>query len=409
MKKIKIAHILIVVLGIIYILIPNFHTNIWFDESYSVAISRYSFYDIWRIGGNDVHPVLYYWMLHLLNIIFGNNILVYRLFSSLAIILLGILGYTHIRKEFGEKTGLIFSFLVFFMPIMNVYSGEIRMYAWTALFVLMTILYAYRIITKEKSKKDWILFSIFSLATSYMHYYGLMAAGLINLFLCIYILISKRKDTFYIKAFFIQAIIEVVLYIPWLMYFMLQLKQVHGGFWISVSFPATFIEVLNFHFKGNIDSIINFNTDYLFLIAELILYVYIGYLIYKRIKNERIEEKVTNIGSISLIIYIEVVTAAAIISIFMPILYPRYIFTITGLLYLGMSYFLAEKSNNYIITFIMIIVLILSIITQYSLVKENYSIENDKVREYINSNFKDDDIIIYYNQIGPRNITRFIY
>lgn len=135
--KIKLVHILVIILGIIFISLSNFHRTIWFDESYSVAISAHSFGDIWSIGGNDVHPVLYYWILHILRYIFGNEMLVYRLFSVLAISILGILGYTHIRKDFGEKVGIIFSILVFFMPITLIYSGEIRMYALAMLLIFI--------------------------------------------------------------------------------------------------------------------------------------------------------------------------------------------------------------------------------------------------------------------------------
>ena len=116
-KIYKLVHIAIIILGTIFILIPAIHSNIWFDESYSVSIANKSFIDIWKITGNDVHPALYYWMLHIIYLIFGTNIIIYRLFSALGIILLGIIGYTHIRKDFGEKTGIIFSYLSYFLPI----------------------------------------------------------------------------------------------------------------------------------------------------------------------------------------------------------------------------------------------------------------------------------------------------
>ena len=83
MNKKKILHIAIIILGIITILIPAFHQNIWFDESYSVAIAKHSFIDIWNITGHDVHPALYYWMIHIVYWIFGNNIIAFRLFSVL--------------------------------------------------------------------------------------------------------------------------------------------------------------------------------------------------------------------------------------------------------------------------------------------------------------------------------------
>ena len=58
--KLKHIHITIIILGIIFIALAAFHTNLWFDESYSVAISNnHTFGEIWSIGGYDVHPVLY--------------------------------------------------------------------------------------------------------------------------------------------------------------------------------------------------------------------------------------------------------------------------------------------------------------------------------------------------------------
>ena len=59
-------HVVVLALGAAFLLIDAFHGNVWFDESYSVAIARHSFADIWAIGSNDVHPVLFYWCLHIL-------------------------------------------------------------------------------------------------------------------------------------------------------------------------------------------------------------------------------------------------------------------------------------------------------------------------------------------------------
>ena len=79
--KNDILHIAVIIIGIIFLAIPIFHSNLWFDESYSVAICNHNFLDIWKIGAYDVHPILYYFVLHIINIIFGNNIMIYRLFS----------------------------------------------------------------------------------------------------------------------------------------------------------------------------------------------------------------------------------------------------------------------------------------------------------------------------------------
>lgn len=91
-KKLRNIHIVTIIIGTIFVSLSVFHTNIWFDEAYSVGIADHSFGEIWRIGGGDVHPVLYYWMLHIIKIFTNGSILAYRLFSVIPIILLGVFG-----------------------------------------------------------------------------------------------------------------------------------------------------------------------------------------------------------------------------------------------------------------------------------------------------------------------------
>ena len=50
----------VVCLVVLLLVAGALHGQIWFDESYSVALARESLADIWRIGAADVHPVLYY-------------------------------------------------------------------------------------------------------------------------------------------------------------------------------------------------------------------------------------------------------------------------------------------------------------------------------------------------------------
>lgn len=159
LKKEQMPHIILIIIGIIFLLIPAFHSNIWFDESYSVAIVNHSFGEIWQIGANDVHPILYYWLLKIVNIIFGQNIIVYRIFSLLGIAALGTIGLTHIRKDFGKETGMLFTFFSFFLPVMLNYALEIRMYSWTIVFVTLMAIYLYRFI-KIKISKCFVIWNI---------------------------------------------------------------------------------------------------------------------------------------------------------------------------------------------------------------------------------------------------------
>lgn len=379
MKKSKILHILIIILGIFFILVGAFHTNLWFDETYSVGIVNHSFKDIWLIGAQDVHPILYYFLLKIVNLIFGTNILAYRLFSSLGIMILGILGYTHIRKDFGNKTGIIFSFLSFFLPVMAIYASEIRMYSWVITFVTLMGIYAYRI-TKEPSNKNYIIFAIFSLFSAYTHYYGLMISFFINLFLFIYLIKQKRN----LKKFIMSATIQIILYIPWLVNFIKQLTSVSKGFWITFKFPDTLIEVLKFQFSGNL-------TTLLSSILTLIVFIYVIWLM-KKNKEEKI-------GFLGIGMYLLIFLLTAIISLKAPLLVPRYMFVVTGLLIFSFSYFMA-KGNKYITISVCLIILGFSIMSNVNFINENYDKSNNEHFSYLKENVKEKDFIIYTNVIN---------
>ena len=73
----KYLHIAVIIIGVIFISIPIFHTNLWFDESYSVALAQKGFSEIWEITGNDVHPPLYYFAIHIIFLL-GGNIIAFR-------------------------------------------------------------------------------------------------------------------------------------------------------------------------------------------------------------------------------------------------------------------------------------------------------------------------------------------
>lgn len=384
--KILILNIIIIILGTIFISLGAFHTNIWFDESYSVAISNHSFSEIWNIGGNDVHPVFYYMMLKIVSLIFGNNILVFRLFSIVPIVILSILGITHIRKDYGERTGIIFSFLTLFLPIIAAYSSEIRMYTWVMLFVTITAIYANRIYKNELSIKNWVIFALFSLLSAYTHYYGLMFAGIINVILFIYLLKNRKEKNKDLKIFIIQAIVECLLYVPWLYYFIKQLTSVGGGYWIKLEFPDTLYNVLGIQYMGSLSNIFGF-------CFAICLYIYLGFVIY-RCKKERISVK--NARN-SLLLYVLIVFIAFLISLKSPILYPRYLMTITGLLIFFIADIMAKEKSKYITIEICIIIFVTSLISNINIINNNYDNTNMKQIEYLEENIKDDDIIVYSN------------
>lgn len=404
MKKIKNIHIAIIIAGILFNCISIFHPNLWFDEAYSVGIANKSFVDIWTIGGNDVHPVLYYWILHIIYLVakvFGaginETIIAYRIFSAICISLLGILGFTHIKKDFGEKVGAFFSFFSYFLPVICIYAAEVRMYSLAILLVTILAIYAYRLFKNENSTKNWLIFGVTSLACIYVHYYGLMAAGIINCVLLFWFI--KEKKTKSIVKLLVSGVSQLVAYIPWIMYFMKQLKNVSGGFWIGFEFPKTLFQLIGTQFSGNLKEIIGF----IFAVA---MYIYV---IFKIVSNRKSKEakqlaedkennkKQDRFAILSIGIYFAVILAAVLITAIMrtSILYYRYLFVITGLFIFFISYYVAKEKNKFIVGTICTITVILAIWSNTLQIKEAYDKNNMTPIAYLQENVQKDDIILF--------------
>lgn len=382
-------HIAVIVIGIIFVSLGAFHSNLWFDESYSVGLARHTFGEIWSIGGHDVHPILYYWMLRIVYLMTGGTIMAYRIFSVIPIAIMIILGYTHIRKDFGEKTGFIFSFLSAFLPEMAQYAIEIRMYSWAILAVTILALYAYRL-TKEDNTKNWIIFGLSSLASIYLHYYGLMAAGLINVFLLIYLIVKRRKKgIIFIISF---GILQGLAYRPWLVNFATQLSNVSSGYWIGFSFPKTPMELLSSQLAGYVKT-----SDYTGLLVPTVLALELyAYMIYKTYKYAKAKEDL-NSFKWSVIVYFAVILAAIIITALMKtsILYYRYLFVITGLYIFAVSFILGKEENKIEIVAILSVIAILGVYNNIVMMKDNYDYSNQEPIKYLNENVKEGDTIVY--------------
>ena len=398
---IKYLHIAIIILGAIFISINVFHSNLWFDESYSLGIAKHSISEIWSIGANDVHPILYYVIIRIVGMLTNYSLIAMRMVSLISLIIVGILGYTHIRKDFGEKTGLIFSFLVFFLPVSAEYAGELRMYALGLLLGTILGIYAYRLYKGNESIKNLIIFGLSSLLVSYTHYYGLMLAGLINLILFIYYLKNRNQKRKELRNFIIVAVIQVILYMPWLIVFLGQLAGVSKGFWITLSFPNTLIEILNMQFVGTLSSYVGLA----FAVAVFIYLIYIYFCVIKK-KQEKVDMKP---AIIPLLIYVGIIIIALLISLCMQsvILLYRYLLILTGLFIFAISYIISKDSNKYRVIAFCIITVIISTFSNIGLIKENYDVRNNIFLSYLQENVKEDDIILYSDAISGAVVTMY--
>lgn len=285
---------------------------------------------------------------------------------------------------------------------MTAYAQEIRMYSWACLIVALTAIYAYRFYKNIKDGnssgkiKNLILFGIFSICCCYIHYYALVTTCLINLILLIYVVKNYEKDKKSLISFLVLAFIQIILYIPWLIYFMGQLAHVGGGFWIANKFKLvdTFVEVSSFQFRRQLDTDFSFNIGTIIsLAAALLMYVYIAFKIYKLKKDKQdIKPMLLAAGT-----YLGVILIVLAISKIIPILYSRYLLVMTGLYIFALAYILSLEKNKIIYSIICIVILTLGIISNIQNIQINYNSSNNEIYTYIKEEIQEDDILVYSN------------
>ena len=422
--------LLIYGIGILFLLLTAFHGNIWFDESYSVGIASKSFSEIWSYGSCDVHPVLYYCALHVLYLIstgifsadIDSVILIYRIFTVFGVVSLALLGFTHIRKDYGAKVGILYSFVVFSIPYIALMAVEIRMYTWAMFTVMLCYLYGLRIVRLAKDKSViplhwWVLFALSSLASAYLHYFAAISVFLVNAFVLIFLLKYQVKEKRNLVYFSISAILQLLAYTPWLLTLLTQISVVSNTYWAKFYVPYTIIELLAYPFVTSPLSFalrgeygLEIQIASIALIVALITLLVL--LIINRPKRAHFASK------LGILLYLGVLVIGCIASILMNslIVYYRYLSVALGPLLLSLALLLSQtKYMNFVKSFC-ITVLLLAILNQILLINDDYSEANQSpLNEFNNkvaeckiwNNFS--DVLVLSSDIGFMGVTSDLY
>lgn len=429
-NSVLLLFLFIYVLGTFFLLLTAFHGNIWFDESYSVGIASKSFSEIWSYGSCDVHPVLYYCALHVLYLVstgifdagIDSLILIYRIFTVFGVVSLALLGFTHIRKDYGAKVGILYSFVVFSIPYIALMAVEIRMYAWAMFTVMLCYIYALRIVRMVKDKSTipihwWIVFVLSSLASAYLHYFAAISVFLINVFVLIYLFKFRKEEKNNLVYFLISAVLELLAYAPWLLTLIAQISVVSNTYWAKLYIPYTIIELVAYPF---VTSPLSFalRGEYgleIQIISIVLISVLIMLLVALIVK---MPQRITSVAKIGVLLYLGVLAIGCIASILMNslIVYYRYLSVALGPLLLSLALLLSHsKCVNLAKTFC-ITMLLLAILNQALLVNDDYSEGNQLPLNEFNNQVAEcefwnnsTDVLVLSSDIGFMGVTSDLY
>lgn len=210
--------------------IPITTDSIVLDEGYSITLVRGSMAEIIKGAAADEHPPLFHLILKVAEMVFGENLAVYRFVTVLATAInLLWLGATEIRRKWGNKVSLFYIMLFGFSYSTLEKSTYVRMYSWGCLFVTAAVLFLY-FFWENRRKLHFALTVLFTLAAMYTHYYAAMAVFTAWAILFVFVLIKDRKR---VKELLLGGALIVLGFAPWLKAFLGQLGRVAEDFWIS--------------------------------------------------------------------------------------------------------------------------------------------------------------------------------
>ncbi|KNY26481.1 glycosyltransferase family 39 protein [Pseudobacteroides cellulosolvens] len=373
--------------GLIFLTFGITHESLWYDESYSAAIINHSIPEIWSIAGSDSHPPLYFIFLKIFTTIFGNGEFGLRLFSVLGVVALSGLGIGPVRRIFGVKTGLIYSFLAITMPINLSMAQETRMYTWAAFFVATSGLFGYLAVSKRQ-KIDWVKFGLCTVLAAYTHYYALLAVAIINFIMLLSILIKKRDA---IEPFMITAIISAISYLPWIYYLTQQVSKVSKDFWIQPVTLDTIRRTLIFPYGNKFFPLMTFAHILAFLFQAIIIWGIIRSVV-KKYK----EGKMAVLGITVFILTLAFGVAASLI--IRPVLVERYIVPVVGIMIVAAAYGISLFNKKPVIIGVCLLITALSVPQIMDIYTKRFNGPMFEVKTYMQENMKKDDIFIHTDE-----------
>jgi len=113
--------------------------SLWSDEGNSVALAQVGLAEIAARTALDIHPPLYYWLLHFWIRLFGQSEVAVRSLSAVAAVLLVAVIYQVGMRLFDRRAGLMAAFIASVSPFQVYYAQEARMYALLALLGALTV------------------------------------------------------------------------------------------------------------------------------------------------------------------------------------------------------------------------------------------------------------------------------
>ena len=203
--------------------------SIWLDEATSILLAKLPIPDLVRTTAEDIHPPLYYALLHVWETL-GTGEFEVRSLSAFTGIVSVALMYQMGRRLFDEQGGQISALLLAMSPLHIWYSQETRMYALVTLFTLAGSYWLWRAL-RTGSRATWVAYACCMALGLYTHYHCIFVLFSQNVFVGVWWLLSRKPADMLRKWLLAEAGIGL-LFLPWIPTVFSQITG-GGGNWVA--------------------------------------------------------------------------------------------------------------------------------------------------------------------------------
>jgi len=391
---------LIFALGLVLRIYNLSAESIWFDEAFSVMVSKKGAFELINSVLNNAgekNPPFYYLLLHFWVLVFGDSEFSLRflsvIFGSVSIIAIYALG----KLLFNKRTGIIAALIIAVSVFQIQYSQEVRAYALVALLSIISY-HSLIKLTSRRSITYSVLYLVSSILMLYTHYYGLFVIVAQNIF-CLTLFLKQRKTgEISLKRWISLQLILVIAFIPGLMHLLIMKVSMDKSFWIEE--PT--LELLGQYlviYSGNVYLLV------LFVIFILIVLIGLRWIssvpglnrVFKTKEDNNTEPGISSGYRVYLLLLwfsVPILIPMLISIISTPMFVARYAITVTLAYYLLASRGIDSLRNRWAVLTIGAIILIFSTVNINAYYNNTYKHQWREVMSEIESNSGYGDIIV---------------
>lgn len=204
--------------------------SIWFDESFTWRLNTFSLPEIIERTAADVHPPLYYVILHGWSFVFGASLFSLRSFSVVMGVLTGLGAYAFAKEAFRSPAAGLFAALFVSVSAWQIpFSWEARMYTFGTALTLLSATALIKAV-RNNTLRYWVLYGLSLAALLYTHYYTVFIIAAQLIWLAAYVLIWTKWKLVWQAV--VALTIAAALFLPWVPTFLKQTSRVQTAYWI---------------------------------------------------------------------------------------------------------------------------------------------------------------------------------